>query len=84
MVNFLDEEDEFQMKHSQKLYNIIGNVKKYCKRRGLPFFDKNNNYNYSFYDYIKYNCKDWNDIIDNFEERNKLEDSSDSDSEYDN
>jgi hypothetical protein len=57
-----DYENEFDMKYSSDINDIYFDLKEYCREFDLPFFDKNNYTENNFYHFIKYNCKNVNEI----------------------
>lgn len=79
---YLDEDDEFNMNYNDSVFKVIEDLKSYCKENCLPFLDKRDNRAFSLYDFIKYNCSEWDYICDHFYDEESEESSYDSDDEY--
>ena len=76
-----NEDEEYDIKYGDNLYNIERIFKNIIKNEGLPFLNKFN-FTYSFYDFIKFNSVEYGEIIDEVEKLNKEVDINDSNDEY--
>ena len=76
-----NEDEEYDIKYGDNLYNIERIFKNIIKNEGLPFLNKFN-FTYSFYDFIKFNSVEYGKTIDEVEKLNKDVDINDSNDEY--
>jgi len=72
----LNVDDEFDHYYGVNICDIKFDFKLLIEENDLPFLDKllfdfNNNNGYDFYDFIKYNCKNYYDLLEKINDENE-------------
>ena len=76
---YINEDEEFNSLYADNMFNITNEIDEHIKICGFPFNNNKKNFNYSLYDFIKNNSKEFYNICANFDNE---ETDEDSDSEY--
>lgn len=81
--DFYDEDEQFDIKYGDNLFDIEDEFKRLLKIEGLPFLNKLS-FDYTFTDFIKNNSREYYNVIDEVETLNNEDDeyTSDEDDDY--